>query len=252
MEGATSSRAEEPADGDAADRVRSHLRLVTVIGRQFTNRGVDLSDLIQEGSIGLIKASLRFDQSHGVQFSTYAAWWIRQRMGRAIIEQGRTVRLPGHVSAALREIAQMAHHLAGRLGRPALASEIAERLDLPLPRVERFLGTRVRQVSLDAPIENDGGDLRLLDVMPDERSDASPQGALEARLTGHEIRRALAKLRPREREVVRLRFGLDEEPRSLREVAERLNLQLHDVRQIERRAMKKLRHNLALRELLET
>src|SRR6185295_4245376 len=113
MTGASSPR----ADDGSAELVRAHLRLVALIGRQFANRGVDLPDLIQEGSIGLIKASLRFDARQGVQFATYAAWWIRQRMGRAVVEQARTVRIPGHVNTTLREIARTPPDLAGKLGR---------------------------------------------------------------------------------------------------------------------------------------
>jgi RNA polymerase primary sigma factor len=263
MEGASSEEAsdevQEADDGrldaaGSADLVRGHLRLVSLIGRQFANRGVDLPDLLQEGSIGLIKAALRFDRRQGVQFATYATWWIRQRMGRAVVEQGRTVRIPGHVNATLREIAQTAHQLTGRLGRPPAPSEIAKRMELPIARIEHILGTRTRQVSLDAPSDPDGGgrgggDLRLLDVMPDQRAEASPQDAVEARAMVRQMRRALETLRPREQDVLRMRFGIDDEPRSLREVAIRMNLQLHHVRQIERRAMKKLRHDLALRDL---
>src|SRR5262245_27484978 len=112
------------ADERSTALVRANLRLVVLIGRQFANRGVDATDLIQEGGIGLIKASRRFDDTRGVRFSAYATWWIRQGMGRAIAEQGRTVRLPYHVRGALRQVAQTAHELGGKLGRPAATAEI--------------------------------------------------------------------------------------------------------------------------------
>jgi DNA-directed RNA polymerase sigma subunit (sigma70/sigma32) len=139
------------AADDRSALVHQNLRLVALIGRQFANRGVDATDLIQEGSIGLIKASRRFDQNRGVRFSTYAAWWIRQGMGRAVAEQGRTVRLPYHVRGALREVAQTAHDLVGKLGRPAAPAEIAARMASTPERVERLLDLRVPVISLDAP-----------------------------------------------------------------------------------------------------
>jgi RNA polymerase sigma factor (sigma-70 family) len=232
--------------------VQENLRLVALIGRQFANRGVETTDLFQEGSIGLIKASRRFDESRGVRFTTYAAWWIRQGMGRAIAEQGRTIRLPSHVRGALREVAQTAHDLVQRLGRTPAPSEIAARLSSTPARIEKLLDLRGLPVSLDSPAARPSDELPLIDRLSDEETGHSPEDLLEARLLSASIRGALAKLRAREREVLSLRFGIDGEPCNLQEVAARLELHVHRVRQIEQRALKRLKHDPILAGLIQT
>jgi RNA polymerase sigma factor (sigma-70 family) len=231
--------------------VQENLRLVALIGRQFANRGVETTDLFQEGSIGLIKASRRFDESRGVRFTTYAAWWIRQGMGRAIAEQGRTIRLPSHVRGALREVAQTAHDLVQRLGRAPAPAEIAARLSSTPARIEKLLDLRGLPVSLDSPAARPSDELPLIDRLSDEEAGRSPEELLEARLLTAAIRGALAKLRAREREVLSLRFGIDGEPCNLQQVAARLELHVHRVRQIEQRALKRLKHDPLLAGLIQ-
>jgi RNA polymerase sigma factor (sigma-70 family) len=247
-----SSLSSHAADDRSVALIRENLRLVALIGRQFANRGVDTPDLIQEGNIGLIKASRRFDEGRGVRFSTYAAWWIRQGMGRAVAEQGRAVRLPHHVRGALREVAQTTHDLVGKLGRAPGTAEIAARLSSTPDRIEQLLDLRSLPVSLDAPSSQRGDDLPLIDRLADAESARSVEEAFEARLLGAAIREALATLRPREREVLSLRFGIDGDPCNLHEVAARVGLHVHRVRQIEKRALKKLKHDPRLNSLRGT
>lgn len=223
--------------------VRQNLRLVALIGRQFANRGVEIIDLIQEGSIGLIKASRRFDESRGVRFTTYAAWWIRQGMGRAVAEQGRTIRLPSHVRGALREVAQTTHDLVQRLGRAPVPAEIAARLSSTPARIERLLDLRGLPVSLDSPTSRRSDEVPLIERLTDEDRNRSPHDMLEERTLNVAIRTALGRLRGREREVLTLRFGIDEDPCNLQEISARLGVHVHRVRQIERRALKKLKHD---------
>ncbi len=226
--------------------VHENLRLVALIGRQFANRGVETIDLIQEGSIGLIKASRRFDASRGVRFTTYAAWWIRQGMGRAIAEQGRTVRLPSHVRGALREVAQTTHDLVLRLGRAPAPAEIAARLSSTPARIEQLLDLRGLPISLDSPTARQSDEVPLIERLSDEDRHRSPHELLEERTLGAAIRTALERLRGREREVLALRFGIDEDPCNLQEISARLGVPVHQVRQIERRALKKLKHDARL------
>jgi RNA polymerase sigma factor (sigma-70 family) len=244
------SSSSNATDDRRAALVQQNLRLVALIGRQFANRGVETTDLFQEGSIGLIKASRRFDESRGVRFTTYAAWWIRQGMGRAIAEQGRTIRLPSHVRGALREVAQTTHDLVQRLGRTPAPSEIAARLSSTPARIERLLDLRGLPVSLDSPAARPSDELPLIDRLSDEEAGRSPEDLLEARLLTAAIRGALTKLRAREREVLSLRFGIDGEPCNLQEVAARLELHVHRVRQIEQRALKRLKHDPVLAGLI--
>jgi RNA polymerase sigma factor (sigma-70 family) len=230
--------------------VQENLRLVALIGRQFANRGVDAPDLIQEGSIGLIKASRRYDEGRGVRFTTYAAWWIRQGMGRAIAEQGRTIRLPSHVRSALREVAQTTQELVQRLGRAPGSDEIAARLSSTPARIERLLDLRGLPLSLDSPLARQSEDVPLIDRLTDEQSRRSPEDLLQDRVLTAAIRGALDKLRASERLVLSLRFGISGEPCNLKEIATRLALHVHRVRQIERRALKRLSHDPALAGLI--
>jgi RNA polymerase primary sigma factor len=232
--------------------VRAHLRLVTLIARQFANRGVETLDLIQEGCIGLIKASRRFDESRGVRFSTYATWWIRQSMGRALAEQSRTVRLPHHVRSAMREIAQTAHDLVVTLGRPAAPAEIALRLASTTERIERMLDLRALPISLDGPgLRSINNLLPLIERLPAEGASHAPDLVLEARARTGAVRQAIDRLPPLERDMVALRFGIDCDPCSLERAAARLGFNTHQAHQIYQRALKKLRYNPQLIGLLD-
>ena len=245
------SSSSNASDERSSALVQQNLRLVALIGRQFANRGVETTDLIQEGSIGLIKASRRFDEGRGVRFTTYAAWWIRQGMGRAIAEQGRTIRLPSHVRSALREVAQTTHELVQRLGRAPAPEEIAARLSSTPARIERLLDLRGLPLSLDSPLTRQSEDVALIDRLSDEESQQSPEDLLQARIQTAAIRGALDKLRASERAVLSLRFGIAGEPCNLQEIATRLALHVHRVRQIERRALKRLRHDPTLTGLID-
>jgi RNA polymerase primary sigma factor len=244
-----SSTSHVAADDRSTTLVRQNLRLVARIGRQFANRGVDATDLIQEGSIGLITASRRFDEKRGVRFTTYATWWIRQGMGRAIAEQGRTVRLPYHVTGALREIAQTAHDLVGKLGRPAASAEIAACLASTPDRIERLLDFRLRSVSLDAPGAATTDEVPLMERIAVDPDGPSPDDVLEARARGAVIREALARLSVRERALLSLRFGIDCDACSLLQASTRLGIHVHQARQIYQRAVKKLQHNSSIKGL---
>jgi len=240
------------ADERSSALVRQNLRLVAMIGRQFANRGVDTPDLIQEGSIGLIKASRRFDQTRGVRFSTYATWWIRQGMGRAVAEQGRTVRLPYHVRGALRQVAQTAHELVGKLGRPAATNEIAARMESTPDRVQHLLDLRLLPLSLDAPALGRADDLPLIERLPGMlAAGQTPEELLEGRARGLVVRQALDRLPDRERSLLSMRFGIDCEPCSLQDAAGRLGLNIHLARQIEQRGLKRLRHNRTLASFVD-
>ena len=244
------SSSSNATDERRAALVQENLRLVALIGRQFANRGVETTDLFQEGSIGLIKASRRFDESRGVRFTTYAAWWIRQGMGRAIAEQGRTIRLPSHVRGALREVAQTTHDLVQRLGRAPAPSEIAARLSSTPARIEKLLDLRGLPVSLDSPTARQSDEVPLIERLTDEDTNRSPYDVLEQRTLSTAIRTALERLRGRERQVLALRFGIDEEPCNLQAISARLGVHVHRVRQIERRALKKLKHDPQLWSLI--
>jgi RNA polymerase primary sigma factor len=244
------ARTSTAADDGSSALVHQNLRLVAMIGRQFANRGVDATDLIQEGSIGLIKASRRFDETRGVRFSTYAAWWIRQGMGRAIAEQGRTVRLPYHVRGALREVAQTAHDLVGKLGRPPAPAEIAARMASTPEKVERLLDFRVPTVSLDAPASRPNDESPLIDRLTAPGTEQTPEEVLEGRARSHAIREALDRLPARERSLLAMRFGIDREACSLQDAAANLAINVHRARQLEQRALKKLKHNPTLVSLI--
>jgi RNA polymerase primary sigma factor len=244
------SSPQHAADERRSALVQKNLRLVALIGRQFANRGVEATDLIQEGSIGLIKAARRFDEGRGVRFTTYASWWIRQGMGRAIAEQGRTIRLPSHVRGAMREVAQTTHDLVQRLGRAPAPEEIAARLSSTPARIERLLDLRGLPVSLDSPLTRQGDDVPLIERLADEQSGRSPEELLAARTLTASIHRALQSLQAREREVLSLRFGIEGDPCNLQEVSTRLGLHVHRVRQIEQRALKRLKHDAILGSLI--
>ena len=234
------------AADDRSALVHQNLRLVALIGRQFANRGVDTPDLIQEGNIGLIKASRRFDQNRGVRFATYAAWWIRQGMGRAVAEQGRMVRLPHHVRGALREVAQTAHDLVGKVGRAVAPAEIAARMESTPERVERLLDLRVPLISLDAPSSRPTDELPLIERLPALGGGPSPEELLECRARGMAVRAALDRLPTRERSLLSLRFGIDGDACSSQDAADRLGVNIHRARQLEQRALKRLKHNPTL------
>jgi RNA polymerase sigma factor (sigma-70 family) len=232
----------ERGDMQAKERmITSNLRLVVSIARRYQTQGITLGDLIQEGVIGLIRATEKFDWRKGFKFSTYATWWIRQAITRGIANTGRTIRLPVHAGDTLARVQKAQARLELKYGRPATLAELGAEVEMPEDKLVEALRFRAEPLSLSEPLREDG-DAELGDVVED-RSAESPFEVAAVSLLPEEIGRLLSPLDEREREILRLRFGLDRgEPRTLEEVGEHFNLTRERIRQIEARAMSKLRH----------
>jgi RNA polymerase primary sigma factor len=218
--------------------IECNLRLVMSITRNYVNAGVPLLDLIQEGNLGLIRAVEKFDYRMGYKLSTYATWWIRQAVTRAIADQGRTIRLPVHVVDQVRRVMRARRVLTQKLNRDPLPEEIAQESGFELKRVHELLDLVEDPVSLETPVGD--GDSLYGDMIEDENSD-QPDAVLAELLRGTELQAALAGLNDRMRHVVELRFGLDgQPPRTLEEVGAELGVTRERVRQLESRALREL------------
>jgi RNA polymerase primary sigma factor len=228
--------------------IRANLKLVVWVARRYLNRGLPLSDLLQEGNIGLIRAVDRFEPWRGYKFSTYAFWWIRQAVVRAIAQQSRTIRLPSHTVEELNKLVRARAQLAHRLGRSPDNEELAGELEIDQERLALLLRSAERALSLDMPVSDEGHAV-LGDMIASEGS-SSPAEALDAANLMEKIREAVATLSTREQRIIRLRFGLDgEDEHTLQAVGEEHGISRERVRQIEARALKKLRYPARSAEL---